>query len=96
MKEGNASQEFRLTNIEEIKNIFIKEIYQNEKISIISNYIEHFLISASAITGYVSISRFASLIIIPIEITGSIGLKICAIIAAIKKYKSIIKKKKKT
>ena len=48
MKEGNASQE--LTNIEEIKNLFIKEIYQNEKILIISNYIEHFLILASAIT----------------------------------------------
>ena len=33
---------------------------------------------------------------IPIRITSSaIGLKICAITAAIKKYKSIIKKKKK-
>ena len=39
---------------------------------------------------------FVSLIGIPIRITSSaIGLKICAISAAIKKYKSIIKKKKK-
>ena len=48
------------------------------------NYIEH------------SISAFASLIDIPIGITSSaIGLKICAIITGIKKYRSIIKKKEK-
>ena len=41
-------------------------------------------------------SAFASLVGIPIRITSSaIGLKICAITAGIKKYKSIIKKKKK-
>ena len=39
---------------------------------------------------------FVSLVGISIEITSSaIGLKICVITAAIKKYKSIIKKKKK-
>ena len=60
------------------------------------NYIEHFLILASAITGCVSISAFASLLDIHIGITSSaIGLKICAIAPGIKKYKSIIKKKKK-
>ena len=59
------------------------------------NYIEHFLILASPITG--SISTFTSLLGIPIRITfcSAIGLKICAIIVGIKKYKSIIKKKKK-
>ena len=58
------------------------------------NYIEHFLILASTITGCVSISAFASLV--PIGITSSaVGLKICAITAGIKKYKSIIKKNKK-
>ena len=42
------------------------------------------------------ISAFASLVGIPIGITSSaIGLKLCAITAGIKKYKSIIKKKKK-
>ena len=42
------------------------------------------------------ISAFASLAGILIGITSSaIGLKICAIAAGIKKYKSIIKKKKK-
>ena len=55
-----------------------------------------FLILASTITGCVSISGFDSLIVIPIRIVSSaIGLKIFAIAAGIKKYKSIIKKKKK-
>ena len=47
-------------------------------------------------SGCVSISSFASLVGIPKGITSSaIGLKICAITIGIKKYKSIIKKKKK-
>ena len=50
------------------------------------NYIEHFLISVSAVTGCVSISAFPSLVGIPIVITSSaVGLKICVITAAIKK-----------
>ena len=64
--------------------------------SIKLNYIKHFLILASTITGCISISAFASLLGIPIGITSSaIALKICAIAAGIKKYKSIIDKKKK-
>ena len=60
------------------------------------NYIENFLILASTITRCVSVSAFASLSDVPTEITSSaVGLKICAITARIKKYKSIIKKKKK-
>ena len=48
------------------------------------------------VTGCVSISDFASLVAISIEVTSSaVGLKICAITAGIKKHKSIIKKKKK-
>ena len=59
------------------------------------NYIEHFLILVSAITG--CISAFSSLHGIPIGITSSaIGLKICVITAGIRKHKSIIKKKKKS
>ena len=58
------------------------------------NYIEHFLILASTITGCISISAFASLLGIPVGYTSSaIGLTICAIAAGIKKYKSILKKK---
>ena len=61
------------------------------------NHIEHFLILGSTVTVCVSISVFASLVGIAIGITSSaIGLKICAITAAIKKCKSIIKKKNST
>ena len=50
---------------------------------------------SSTITRYISVSAFASLVGIPIGITSSaIGLKNYAITAAIKKYKSMIKKKK--
>ena len=60
------------------------------------NYFEHFLILTSAITGCISIFAFAFLLGISIGITSSaIGLLICATAAEIKKYKSIIKKKKK-
>ena len=79
---------FRLKNVEEIKNYFIKEIEQKElmsknhrKVSTISNYPEHFLILVSAITGCISISTITFLLVIPIGIRSSVmGLKICAII----------------
>ena len=101
MVAENIGQKFRLKNVDETRNYFIEEINRNElmskkheKVCITLNYIEHFLILASTITGYVSISSFTSLVGIPIGITSSgIGLKICAITAGIKK--SIIKKGKK-
>ena len=59
------------------------------------NYVKHLLILASTITGCVSIYAFVSLVCVPIGITSSaVGIKICGITAGIKKYKSIIKKKK--
>ena len=62
----------------------------------ILNYIEHSLIIIFRIAGCVSISAFASLVVIPIGITSSaIRLKVCVITAGIKKYKSISKKKRK-
>ena len=42
---------------------------KHRKVCTIINYIEHFLILGSAITGPISISVFASLVGIPIEIT---------------------------
>ena len=48
---------------------------KRKKFSAILNYIEHFLILASAVTGCISISAFASLLGIMIS---AIGLKICA------------------
>ena len=76
MAEESISQEFRLKNIGETRNYLIEEINWNElmskkhkKIFATLNYIEHFHILASTITGCVSISAFASSIGIPIGIT---------------------------
>ena len=69
---------------------------KHKKVCTTLNYIEHFLILASAIAGCISISAFVSLLGIPIGITSSVvGLKICAVTAGIQMYKSIVKKKKK-
>ena len=88
--------------MDEKRNYFLEEIKQNElmsrkhkKVCTTLNYIEHLLILASTTTGYISVSAFASLIRVLIGITSSaIGLKICATTSEIKRYKSIIKKKK--
>ena len=69
---------------------------KHKKVCATLNNMERFLILGSTIAGCISISAFASSVGIPVGITSStIGIKICAITAAIKKYKSIIKKKKR-
>ena len=93
MVEENISQEFRFKKIDETRNYFIEKINKNElvtkkhkKICSTLNYIGHFLILSSTITGSVSISAFASSVSIPIGIKSSaIGLNICAITSGIKK-----------
>ena len=61
------------------------------------NYVENLLILVPTLTGGVSVSTFVSLVSVPVGITSSaVGLNICAIIAGIKKYKSFIRRKKKT
>ena len=68
---------------------------KHKKVCTRLHYIAYFLILASTITGCISIFDFASLIGIIIGITSStIELKVCAITVGIKKYKSLIKKKK--
>ena len=68
---------------------------KQKKVCTTLNYIKHLLVLAFTITECISISVFASLLGIRIGMTSSaIGLKICAIAAGIKKYKSIIQKKK--
>ena len=60
---------------------------KHQKVCTALNYIEHFLILASTITGCISLSVFSSLNGIIIVITSSaIGLRICAIASGIKKY----------
>ena len=68
MVEENISQEFRLKSIDETRS-YLTDINQNElmskkhrKVCTTLNYIEHFLILGSTITGYVTISSFASLV----------------------------------
>ena len=68
---------------------------KRKKVCASLNHFKDFLFLASAITGCISISSFASLISSPIRVTDSIkGLKTCAIAAGIKRYKSIVKKRK--
>ena len=68
MVEENISQEFKLKSIDETRS-YLTDINQNElmskkhrKVCTTLNYIEHFLILGSTITGYVTISSFASLV----------------------------------
>ena len=98
-----GSLEFRLKKNDETRNYLLDELKHNnlmseqyKKTSYYLNYVENLLILASTVTGCISISAFASLVCVPVSITSStLGIYICAITAGIKKYKSIIKKKKK-
>ena len=100
MAKENKSQEFRLKNLKEKKNYFIKEIDKDKlmstkykKVCMALNYIEHCIILASAVIECISNFAFAFLLCILIEITRSaVGLKTCAITAAIKMHKEIIEK----
>ena len=78
MSKENLNQEFRLKKIDEIRNYLIEEINRNElmskkhkKVCRVLNYIDHLLIATSTITGWISISAFASLVGIPIGIASS-------------------------
>ena len=60
------------------------------------NYVKHFLVFVSVCSVCISTFVFGPLIDIPVGIIGSaVGLKICGITAAIKKYKSGIMGKSK-
>ena len=92
MADVNISKEFRLKNIDGTGNYLIEQVNRTELISKKHKYVcatliilTTFLILSSTITGCVSISAFANLVSIPIEIKSSAtGLKICAITATIK------------
>ena len=59
----------------------------HKKICRLLNYVKHWLILVSIVTGCVYIWDFASLVGIPVGITSTtIELKICVITAGIKKY----------
>ena len=74
-------------------------MYPNHKKSVgkAFNYIRIFHISISDVSGCAPTSSFASLVSVPVGIVNSaVWLKICAVTAAIKIYKSITKKKGKS
>ena len=59
-------------------------------------HFQHFVAFVYAVSRCVSASVFASLVGVPVRIASSaVELKICALTAGIKKYNSIIKKKRK-
>ena len=103
MAKENVALDFILKNIDEKINYFLEEIKHNElmsekhkKVCRALNYFEHFLVFVSELSDCVSISAFASLVGFPVGIASSaVGLKICAITVGIKKFKSIIKEKRK-
>ena len=64
---------------------------KHQKVCRALNHFQYFLIFVSAVIRCISISAFCFLLY-PVGI--AVGLKICASTAAIKKYKSIIKKEK--
>ena len=78
------SQEFSLKNIDETRIYSLEEITQNElmirkheKLCTTLNYIEHFFVLTSAVSGCILVSPFGSSLGIPIGITSSaIGLSI--------------------
>ena len=96
-----ASPELRFRKIDELINLdavkhndLMSE--KHKKTGKYLNYVEHLIILVSTVTDCVSISAFASLVWVPVDITSSaIGIKICAPTGEIKKYKSVTKKKKK-
>ena len=78
MTEVNVSQEFRLKNIQEIRNYFIEEISKNKsikkrhkKVCRVLNYIECLLVLVVRVSGCVFISAFTSLFGIHVGITSS-------------------------
>ena len=98
-----SSLKFRSNKIDRTRDDLLEEIKHSDlmnkkyqKTCKHLNYVEHLFILALTITGCISISAFPSLAYVPVGITSSeIEIKIYAITGGIKKYRSIIKKKKK-
>ena len=87
MAEENVSQEFRWRKLDKTRNFFIEEIQQNHLISKkhkqvfkVFNYMKHLLILVSDVNIGIASS--------------TVELKICLISAGIKKYNTIINKKR--
>ena len=78
MIKENISQKVRLKNVDETRNYFLEKIEQvvlmsnkHKKVCTTLNYIEHFLILSTTVTGCISLSDFSSLFRILIGTTSS-------------------------
>ena len=72
----------------------MKENEKHKKVCWTLNYFENFLVFVSAIIGCVSVSAFASLVGVSVDMASfAVGLKFCTPISEIEEYKSIIKVK---
>ena len=97
-----ASLEFRLIKNDETRNHLLDEIKHDKLMSEkykktckYLNYLVHLIVLT--VTGSVLICAFASLVFVPVRIISSaLGINICVISTGIKKYKSIIKKSKRS
>ena len=84
-------------NVSLVKHNELMSEEMHKKVCRALNYFEYFLIFISAVSECVLVYAFASLVVIPINITDSaVELKICTILAGIKKHKSIIEKIEKS
>ena len=94
--------EFKLKGIDETRNYLSDEIKyydlmseKHKKVCRDLNYFEHVIVFVSAVSDCVSISALASLVGFPVAIVSSaIRLKVFVTIPGIKKYKSIINRRK--
>ena len=79
-----ASLESRLRKFDETRNYLLDKIKHNdlmsekyEKTCKYLNYVESLLLSASTVTGCVSVSAFSLLVAIPVDITSyAVGIEI--------------------
>ena len=85
-----------ITFLKKIKHSDLMSEKHKKSVCKTLNYSENFLVFVSAVSGCISTSAFASLVVVPIDIGSSaLRLKNCAITARIKKGKSTINKQRK-
>ena len=97
-KDKYGKLRFQTKQIDERGNYLLEVLEHNDLISGKHkrvfrplNYTKHFIVFISAVSGYVSISAFASLVSVPVGIASSaVGIKICAITHSHEKRKDIL------
>ena len=102
--EKEGSLDFRLRKMDKTSNCLLDEVNHNDlkcekckKTWKYLIYVELLPILVSKVSACALISAFASLVCVPVGITSfALEMKVCAFTAEIKKYKSIMKKKRRS